>query len=96
MPIIYIEGVKTTLLTLFGCTLGFIGGKGDTALNNTRFMTSPSEFTNFHIQLPLISLFKFVRSRCDPKEKIAGTGPDMEYYKKTFPNCTTLNWVIMG
>ncbi len=69
MPIIYIEGIKTTLLTLFGCILGFIGGKVDSALNNTRFMTSPSEFTNFRIQLPIISIFKFVRSRCDPKEK---------------------------
>jgi hypothetical protein len=27
MPIIYIEGIETTLLTLFGCILGFIGGK---------------------------------------------------------------------
>ncbi len=66
MPIIYIEGIKTTL---FGCILGFIGGKVDTALNNTRFMTSPSEFTNFQIQLPLISIFTFVRSRRDLKEK---------------------------
>ncbi len=49
MPIIYIEGIKTTLLTLFGCILGFIGGKVGSALNNTRFMTSPSEFTNFQI-----------------------------------------------
>ncbi len=69
MPIIYIEGIKTTLLTQFGCFLGFIGGKVDTALNNTRFMTSPSEFTNFLIQLPLISIFTFVRSRRDSKEK---------------------------
>jgi hypothetical protein len=46
MPIIYIEENETTLLTLF---LGFIGGKVDSALNNTRFMTSPSEFTNFQI-----------------------------------------------
>jgi hypothetical protein len=76
MPIIYIEGIKTTLLFLFGCILGFIGGKVDSALNNTRFMTSPSEFTNFRIQLPIISIFKFVRSRRDPKEKITGTGPD--------------------
>jgi hypothetical protein len=28
MPIIYIEGIKTTLLTLFGCILGFFWGKG--------------------------------------------------------------------
>jgi hypothetical protein len=68
MPIIYIEGIKTTLLTLFGCILGFIGGKVDTALNNTRFMTSPSEFTNFQIRLPIISIFTFVRSR-DSKDK---------------------------
>jgi hypothetical protein len=65
MPIIYVDGIKTTLLTLFGCILGFIGGKVDSALNNTRFMTSPSEFTNFRIQLPIISIFKFVRSRRD-------------------------------
>jgi hypothetical protein len=69
MPVIYIEGIKTTLLTLFGCILGFIGGKVDSALNNTRFMTSPCEFTNFRIQLPIISIFKFVRSHRDPKEK---------------------------
>ncbi len=69
MPIIYIEGTKTTLLTLFGSILGFIGGKVDTALNNTHFMTSPSEFTNFQIQLPLISIFTFVRSRRGSKEK---------------------------
>ncbi len=49
MRIIYIEGIKTTLLTLFGCILGFIGRKVDSALNNTRFMTSPSEFTNIRI-----------------------------------------------
>jgi hypothetical protein len=28
MPIIYIEEIETTLLTLFGCILGFIEGKG--------------------------------------------------------------------
>ncbi len=76
MPIIYIEGNKTTLLTLVGCILGFIGGKVDTALNNTRFMTSPSEFTNFKIQLPIISIFTFVRSRRDPEERIAGANPN--------------------
>jgi hypothetical protein len=69
MPIIYVEGIETTLLTLYGCILGVIGGKVDSALNNTRFMTSPSEFTNFQIQLVLISIFTFVRSRRDPEEK---------------------------
>jgi hypothetical protein len=69
MPIIYVEGIKTSLLTLIGCILGFMGGKVDTVLNNTRFMTSPSEFTNFQIQFPLISIFTFVRSRPDSKEK---------------------------
>jgi hypothetical protein len=69
MPIIYIEGIKTTLLTLFGCILGVIVGKVDSALNNTRFMASPSEFTNFQIQLPLILIFTFVRSCHDLKEK---------------------------
>ncbi len=49
MPIIYIEEIKTTLLTLFGCILGFIGGKVDSVLDNTHFMSSPSEFTNFQI-----------------------------------------------
>ena len=57
MPIIYIEGIKTTLLTLYGCILGFIGGKVDSAPNNTRFMTSPSEFTNF--QILNFQLFQF-------------------------------------
>jgi hypothetical protein len=28
MPIISIEEIETTLLTLFGCILGFIEGKG--------------------------------------------------------------------
>jgi hypothetical protein len=28
MPIIYIEEIETTLLTRFGCILGFIEGKG--------------------------------------------------------------------
>ncbi len=69
MPIIYIEGIKTTLLTLFSCIIGFIVGKVDSALNNTRFMTSPSEFTNFQNQLALISIFIFVRSGRDSKEK---------------------------
>jgi hypothetical protein len=74
MPIIYIEGIKTTLLTLFGCILGFIGGKVDSALNNTRFMTSFSEFTNFqNFQFPIISIFTFVRSRPDPEEKLSST-----------------------
>ena len=49
MPIIYIKEIETTLLTLFGRILGFIGGKVDSALNNTRFMASPSDFTNFQI-----------------------------------------------
>ncbi len=56
-------------VTLFSCILGFIGGNVDTALNNTRFMTSPSELIKFLIQLPLISIFTFVRSRGDLKEK---------------------------
>jgi hypothetical protein len=78
MPIIYVEGIKTTMLTLFGCILGFIGGKVDSALNNTRFMTSPSEFTNFQIQLVLISIFTFVRSCRDPEENIAMRDPDKD------------------
>jgi hypothetical protein len=57
MPITYIEGIETTLLTLLGRILGFIGGKVDSALNNTRFMTSPSEFTNF--QILNFQLFQF-------------------------------------
>jgi hypothetical protein len=57
MPIIYIEEIKTTLLTLFGRILGFIGGKVDSGPNNTRFMTSPSEFTNF--QILNFQLFQF-------------------------------------
>jgi hypothetical protein len=76
MPIIYIEGIETTLLTLYGCILGFIGGKVDSALNNTRFMTSPSAFTNFEFNFQLFQIFTFVRSRRDPEEKIAGTDPD--------------------
>jgi hypothetical protein len=47
MPITHIEELETTLLTLFGCILGFIEGKVDSAHNNPCFMTSPSEFTNF-------------------------------------------------
>ncbi len=58
MPIIYIEEIETTLLTLFGPILGFIGGKVDSVLNNTRFMTSPSEFTNF--QILNFQLFQFL------------------------------------
>ncbi len=57
MPIIYIEEIEATLLTLFGRILGFIGGKVDSALNNTRVMTSPSEFTNF--QILNFQLFQF-------------------------------------
>ncbi len=57
MPITYIQGIKTTLLTLFGRILGFIGGKVDSANDNTRFMTSPSEFTNF--QILNFQLFQF-------------------------------------
>jgi hypothetical protein len=57
MPITYIEGIKTTLLTLLGGILGFIGGKVDSAPNNTRFMISPSEFTNF--QILNFQLFQF-------------------------------------
>jgi hypothetical protein len=80
MPIIYIEGIKTTLLTLFGSILGFIGGKVDSALNNTRFMTSPSEFTNFQI----FNFQLLVRSRRDPEDKIAGTDPDNFTDSKSF------------
>ncbi len=57
MPIIYVEEIETTLLTLFGRIFGFIGGKVDSAPNNTRFMTSPSEFTNF--QILNFQLFQF-------------------------------------
>jgi hypothetical protein len=61
-------------VTLFGCILGFIGGKKDTALNNTRFVTSPSEFTNFQFNLFQFShlLEVFVIRR----RKLAGTDPD--------------------
>jgi hypothetical protein len=34
MPIIYIEEIEIILLTLFGCILGFIEGKVDSAPNN--------------------------------------------------------------
>jgi hypothetical protein len=40
MPIIYIEGIKPPCKPLSCCTLGFIRGKGDTALNNTRLWLS--------------------------------------------------------
>ncbi len=56
-PIIYIEEIETNLLTLFGRILGFIGGKVDSAPNNTRFTTSTSEFTNF--QILNFQLFQF-------------------------------------
>jgi hypothetical protein len=47
MPVTYIEEIETTLLTLFAVSLVLFRGKVDSAPNNTRFMTSPSEFTNF-------------------------------------------------
>jgi hypothetical protein len=95
MPIIYIEGIKTTLLTLFGFILGFIGGKVDTALNNNPFITSPSEFTNFQIQLPLISIFTYVRSRRDQRRKIAGTDPDNTILYYTILYYTILYYTIL-
>ncbi len=57
MPIIYIEEIETTLLTQLSRILGFIEGKVYSALNNTHFMTSPSEFTNF--QIVNFQLFQF-------------------------------------
>jgi hypothetical protein len=47
MPIIYIEEIETSLLTLFGRVPGFMGGKADSALSNPCFMTLPSDFTTF-------------------------------------------------
>ncbi len=70
MPIIYIEEIKTTLLTLFGRIFGFIGGKVDSALNNFPLNSQTFKFSTF------ISIFTFVRSRRDPEEKIARTDPD--------------------
>ncbi len=70
MPIIYIEEIETTLLTLFGRILGLIGVKHpfyDFSLWIHKLSNS---------QLPIITIFEFDRSRRDPKEKIAGTGPD--------------------
>ncbi len=64
MPIIHIEGIKPPCKPYPVVPL-VIRGKGDTARNNTRFMTSPSEITNFQNQLPIISIFTFVRNRRD-------------------------------
>jgi hypothetical protein len=80
LPITYIEGIKTTRLTLLGCIFGFIGGKVDSASNNNRFYDFSlriHKLSNF--QLPIISIFTFVRSGREPEEKIAGTDPDRYY-----------------
>ncbi len=77
MPITYIEGIKTTLLTLLGRILGFIGLKVDSAPNNTRFMTSPSEFTNFQIlNFQLFQFSHLLEVVAIRRKKIAGTDPD--------------------
>ncbi len=80
MPIIYIEEIETTLLTLFGRILGFIGGKVDSALNNTRFMTSPSEFTNFQIlNFQLFQFSNLLEVVLIRRKKLPGQVPDSTY-----------------
>ncbi len=68
MPIIYIKGIEPPCKPSSCCTLGFIRGKGDTALNNTCLwlslwihqLSNPnSNYLNF----------AFVRSCRDSKEK---------------------------
>jgi hypothetical protein len=62
MPIIYIEEIETSLLTLFGRVPGFMEGKG----SNPCFMTLPSNFTTFGFPiLQLLQFSNFVRSRHD-------------------------------
>ncbi len=76
VPIIYIEEIETSLLTLFGRVLGFMEGKADSALSNPCFMTSPSDFTIF--EFPISNYFNFqnfVRSRRNSKEKLPGRVP---------------------
>ena len=60
MPIIYIEEIETSLLTLFGRVPGFMGGKADSALSNPCFMTLPSDFTTSEFSISnLLQLSKF-------------------------------------
>ncbi len=75
MPIIYIEGIETTLLTLFGCILGFIGGKV-VRLTTPVLWLLPLNSQTFEFSFQLFLIFTFVRSRFDLEEKIARTDPD--------------------
>jgi hypothetical protein len=66
MPIIHIEEIETSLLTLFGCVPGFMEEKGERALSNPCFMTLPLTSQHLNFQSPITLLFKiFVRSRRD-------------------------------
>jgi hypothetical protein len=57
MPIIYIEEIETSLLTLIAVYLVFWRGKADSALSNPCFMTLPSDFTTS--EFPISNYFNF-------------------------------------
>jgi hypothetical protein len=76
-------GIKTTLLTLLGRILGFIGGQVDSAPNNTRFMTSPSEFTNFQIfNFQLLKFSHLLEVVVIRRKKLPGQIPTIWNFKE--------------
>ncbi len=68
MPIIYIEGIKPPCKPYHVVPLVLLGEREIQRLT-TPVYDSPSEFTNFQIQIQIIYIFAFVRSRRDLKEK---------------------------
>ncbi len=84
MPIIHIEEIETSLLTLLGVSLVLWRRKADSALSNPCFMTLPLTLQHLNFQFPITSIFKiFVRSRRDWKEKMPERIPTGIIYTST-------------
>jgi hypothetical protein len=64
--------------------LVLLRGKVDSAPNNTRFMTSPSEFTNFQIfNFQLLQFSNLLEVVVIRRKKLPGQVPTMAYYPNT-------------
>ncbi len=68
MPIIYTEGINPPCKP-YQVVPSVLLGEREIWRLITPIYDSPSEFTNFQIQIPIIKIFTFVRSHRDSKEK---------------------------
>ncbi len=90
MPIIHIEEIKPPCKPYPVVPSVLLGEREVLALNNTRFMTSPSEFTNFHSNFQLFKFSHLLEVVVIRRRKIAGTDPDTGLGKRLLLPLTCL------